>query len=85
MEDARRRQHIYVTGEIPRVRNTANPWTVSGDSKPLVGNENHFMYVAPEESDLMRTLCDIVVRRHRDIMLGGGKWVVGNFSQFFGI
>ena len=53
MEDARRRQHIYVTGEIPRVRNTANPWTVSGDSKPLVGNENHFMYVAPEEADLM--------------------------------
>lgn len=56
MENARRRQHIYVTGEIPRVRDTANPWTVSGVSKPLVGNENHFMYVTPEESDIMTIL-----------------------------
>ena len=56
MEETRRRQHIYVTGEIPRVPDAAKPWTVSGVSKPLVGNESHFMYVAPEESDFMTIL-----------------------------
>ena len=53
IEEARRCQHFYVTGEIPQVRDTLNPWTVSDVSKPLVGNESHFMYVAPEESDPM--------------------------------
>ena len=53
IEEARRRQHIYITAEIPRVRDPAKPWTMSGVSKPLVGNESQFTYVAPEESDLM--------------------------------
>ena len=56
MDEARGKQNFYVTGQIPKVRDSSNPWTVSDVSRPLVGNESHFMYVAPEESDLMTML-----------------------------